>query len=64
MKSQFLSKTLAFNVLAFIVGVAAIILPTYGYTGEVPAEWTIFLVPVVTVVNLVLRRFFTNTGLS
>ena len=64
MKSQFVSKTLGFNILATIVAVAAVILPTYGYTGEVPAEWTVFLVPIVTVVNLILRRFFTNTGLS
>ena len=64
MKSQFVSKTLAFNVLAFIVAVTAVTLPSLGYTGEVPAEWTVFLAPVVAVVNFVLRRYFTNTGLN
>ena len=64
MKSQFVSKTLAFNVLAFIVAVAAVTLPSLGYTGEVPAEWTVFLAPVVAVVNFILRRYFTNTRLN
>lgn len=55
MKPFYLSKTLWFNALAFILAVALPVLSQYGYTGEVPADWAIFVVPVIALVNLVLR---------
>ena len=50
-KSWFLSKTLWFNVLALLTMVVA----SFGYTGELPAEWAVFVPAIVALVNLVLR---------
>lgn len=50
-KKWYASKTFWFNIVAFIVAV----LSSFGYTGEVPKEWGQFVLPVVFLVNLVLR---------
>ena len=50
-KKWYTSKTLWFNVLALIVAVAA----NYGYTGELPAEWGLFVPVIILVVNFILR---------
>ena len=50
-KRFFASKTVWFNVLAFIVAVVG----QFGYTGELPGEWTQFILPAVFLVNVVLR---------
>lgn len=49
------SKTLWFNVLAFVVAVAG----GFGYTGELPGDWQQFVLPAIFLVNLILR-FFTD----
>ena len=50
-KSWFLSKTLWFNILALVVMVAA----SFGYTGELPADWAVFAPMLIVVINLILR---------
>lgn len=62
-KSPFLSKTLAFNVLALVVAVAGPVLFGQGYTDEVPADLAVFIPALIAGVNMVLRYFFTNTSL-
>ena len=54
-KSWYLSKTLWFNILALLVMVAS----SFGYTGELPADWAVFAPMLVVVINLILR-FFTK----
>ena len=55
MKKFYVSKTIGFNVLAFVLAVALPILSQYGYTGEIPANWAVFIVPAIALVNIVLR---------
>lgn len=62
-KSPFLSKTLAFNVLALIVAVAGPVLFGQGYTGEVPADFALYVPALIAGVNMILRYFFTDTSL-
>ncbi len=50
-KKWYASKTLWFNLVAVVVTV----LGAYGYTGEVPAEWAVFVPAVVALVNVILR---------
>jgi len=50
-KKWYESKTLWFNVLALVVAVAA----NYGYTGELPSEWGLFVPVIVIIINLILR---------
>lgn len=50
-KKWYLSKTLWFNVLALVVAVAA----NFGYTGELPLEWGVFVPVIVVIINLILR---------
>ena len=50
-KKWYLSKTLAFNVAAFVAAVLA----SFGYTGTLPDDWMTFVVPVVTIINALLR---------
>ena len=64
MKATRVSKTMWFNGVAFILAVLIAVLEGQGFTGELPAEWALFVLPVVTGVNLVLRRFYTNTALG
>ena len=56
-KKWFESKTFWFNVLALVVAVAA----EFGYSGELPAEWGVFVPAIVIVINLILRLFFTQS---
>jgi len=58
-KKWYASKTFWFNVLALVVAVAA----NFGFTGELPAEWGVFVPAVVIVINLLLRLFFTQSKL-
>ena len=55
MKKFYASKTFWFNSVAFLLAVGLPILGQYGYTGEVPAAWAVFVVPAIALVNLVLR---------
>ena len=52
------SKTVWFNALAFLVAV----LGSFGYTGELDPGLAQFVLPVVFVINLILR-FFTNQAI-
>ena len=54
-KKWYASKTIWFNALAFILAVGIPVLGQYGYTGEVPAAWSVFIIPAIALVNLVLR---------
>ena len=58
-KKPWLSKTVVFNSIAFVVA----LLSAFGYTGEVSEELGAFVVPAVLLINLVLR-FITNKGIS
>ena len=58
-KKWFESKTFWFNGLALVVAVAA----EFGYSGELPAEWGVFVPAIVIVINLILRLFFTQSKL-
>ena len=58
-KKWYASKALWFNVLALVVAVAA----EFGFTGELPAEWGVFVPAIVIVINLILRLFFTQSKL-
>jgi formate-dependent nitrite reductase membrane component NrfD len=49
--------TTVFNVLAFIVAVAAPILGGAGYTGEVPVEWGVFVPAAIALVNMILKWY-------
>ncbi len=59
-KKWYLSKTFWFNGVALVV----MVLGAFGYTGEVPQEWGVYVPAIVAVVNLVLRSFFTEQPLS
>ena len=58
-KKWYASKTLWFNLLAFIVAVAA----GFGYTGELPADWGVYVPAVIAIINVILR-FITNQSIS
>jgi hypothetical protein len=45
------SKSFWFNALAFVIAILA----NFGYTGEVPEELGQFVLPVVFLINVVLR---------
>ena len=59
MKKWYESKTLWFNAVALIVTV----LTAFGYTGELPAEWAVFVPAIVAAVNMILR-WVTNKAVS
>jgi len=50
-KKWYASKTLWFNLVALAVAV----LGQFGYSGELPAEWAIYVPVIVAVVNMILR---------
>ena len=56
MKEWWKSKTLWFNVLAFIVAIAA----NYSYTGELPEEWLALVPAAIAVINFLLRWLTTK----
>jgi len=45
------SKTLIFNILAFIVAIAV----GFGYTGELSPELGVFVPAVLALINIILR---------
>jgi len=59
MKKWYASKTLWFNIAALIFAV----LGNFGYTGNLPAEWALFVPAIVAIVNMVLR-LITNKAVS
>ena len=59
-KKWYLSKTFWFNGVALVV----MVLGAFGYTGEVPQEWGVYVPAIVALVNLVLRSFFTEQPLT
>ena len=58
-KPFYKSKMFWFNILAFIVAVAA----QFGYEAELPADFEAFVLPVVFLINLALR-FVTKEPIS
>ena len=50
-KKWYASKTELFNIIALIVTV----LGYFGYSGELPAEWAVFVPAIVAIVNMILR---------
>ena len=50
-KKWYASKTFWFNILALVAAVAA----QFGYSGQLPDEWAVFVPVIVTVVNMFLR---------
>lgn len=55
-KKWYMSKTEWFNILALVVAVASPLLAGYGYTGEVPVEWAVFVPALITLANMILRK--------
>lgn len=51
-----MTKTMVFNILAFILAVAMPVLTEAGYTGDVPAEFAVFVPAVIAAVNMILKR--------
>jgi len=51
-----MTKTMTFNVLAFVLAVVLPIVTEAGYTGEVPAEWAVFVPAVIAAINMILKR--------
>ena len=58
-KKWYLSKTVWFNALAFLVAV----LGSFGYTGELDPRLGQFVLPVVFLINLILR-FVTSKSIT
>lgn len=53
MKKWYESKMMWFNILALIVAVAS----AFGYTGDLPASWALFVPAIVALINILLRLF-------
>ena len=51
MKSIFQSRTFYFNVLALVVAIAA----AFGYSGDLPDGWAVYVPSIIAVINVVLR---------
>jgi hypothetical protein len=62
-KAKRTSKTLWFNGLALVVAIAAPVLASQGFTGEVPVELKDFVPAGIAAINMILRYFFTSTSL-
>ena len=58
-KKWYLSKTLWVNVIAFVVAV----LSGFGLVGELDPSLTPFVVPVIAIINFVLR-LVTNKSIT
>jgi hypothetical protein len=55
MKKFYASKTFWFNVVAFVLAVGIPVAGQYGYTGELPPELGVFVIPAIALINLILR---------
>ena len=51
MKSIFQSRTFYFNLLALLVAVVG----QFGYSGELPAGWAVYVPSIIAVINVILR---------
>ncbi len=51
-----MTKTMWFNIFAFVLAVALPVATQAGYTGEVPAEFAVFVPAVIAAVNMILKR--------
>ena len=51
-----ISKTMVFNGIALVLAVALPVLSANGYTGELPAEWSLFVPSLIALVNIFLRK--------
>ena len=54
------SRTFWFNVLAFGVALLLPALTNAGYTGDVPAEWAVFLPAAAAAINWLIRKYLTK----
>ncbi len=52
------SKTFWFNVLALVVAIVS----NFGYTGELPANWAVFLPAIVALINVILGYIGNRRG--
>ncbi len=52
-----MTKTMAFNILAFGLAVALPIVTEAGYTGDVPSELAVFVPAAIAAINMLLKRF-------
>ena len=59
MKKWYESKTVWVNVFLFISAV----LSAFGFVGELPADWEVFVIPVIAVINIILR-FVTKQSIA
>ncbi len=62
-KRFYQSKTFWFNVAGFVLAVAGPVARSAGYTGEVPTDLEVFVVPAITLVNIALR-FITKQAVT
>lgn len=51
-----MDKTTLFNVVAFLLAVLVPVLTEAGFTGDVPAEWAIFVPAAIAAINMILKR--------
>jgi len=49
---KWLNLTTLFNVLALIAAVAG----AFGYVGELPGEWAVFVPSIIAIINIILKR--------
>ncbi len=63
MKNWYESKTLWFNIAALLVAVLGPVAEGFGYTGDVPTNLEVYIVPAIALVNMALRYFFTSAPL-
>jgi len=50
-----MNLTTGFNIAAFVLAVVLPVITGYGYTGEVPAEWLVFVPGVIAAANMILK---------
>ncbi len=62
-KRFFESKTFWFNAAAVVVAVAGPVVRSAGYTGEVPENLEIYVIPAIALVNVILR-FISNQAIT
>ena len=50
-----MNKTMIFNIVAMVLAIILPALAGIGYTGEVPAEWVVFIPAGIAVINMILK---------